>query len=286
MDNLLDISLTLCLSLLGGVNTPKSEKKKAKKKTVKKEEIKEVSTPKEPDVYAEKLEAQPDNYSWLAMSRAKPEETESSEVAIDPFADLGSDSALDLLKQDQEKREEAELKVIEDAMKKSQKAAKRRNLKPVTIKITGENLIHWYAMLDGIRSSLLTRNGVSAAEKAVYSELPISNDTALVYLLMLHDEEMERHTRTVAPHQEDIERIEKQMGEKARAYQARRPAPITSSNPHSILAEKGPAMPAPNPLGAMTIDSGFTMGGAQMSEADFFRMAQTKKVPRPVKKGM
>jgi len=273
---------------------PKSEKKKGrpKKKAVKEydvsaELIKHVDRTEvakqvvpaieEPDVYAEKIEVQPDNYSWLAMSRAKPEETED---AADPFTDLGSDSALDLLKQDQEKREEAELKVIEDAMKKSQKAAKRRNLKPVTIKITGENLIHWYAMLDGIRSSLLTRNGVSAAEKAVYSELPISNETALVYLLMLHDEEMERHTRT-APRQsspDELERIEKQM--------TRRPAPITSSNPHSILAEKGPAMPAPNPLGAMTIDSGFTMGGAQMSEADFFRTAQAKKVPRPVKKGM
>jgi hypothetical protein len=38
-------------------------------------------------------------------------------------------------------------------------------------------------------------------------------------------------------------------------------------------------------LGAIAEGEGFTVGGQPMSEADFFRVAASKKPQRPIKKG-
>ena len=245
---------------------PKSKKKEAKKKAPEKavEEVKQVEAPVE---VIENYEDSPD-YSWVAIAPEIPLEKQEEEAAN--FKALKEEAELN------------ELKAIEEATKKMQQAAvKQRKRKPVTLKITGDTLLRWYAMIDGMRTSLLNRAGVTAAEKAVYSKIPINDATALEYLLTLHDEEVERRDRTETKKAITPEQLNNALP----PVQKKRPA-LTSQNPQSIINEKGPAMPGPNPLGAMTIGSGFTMGGSQMSEADFFRMAQSKKPPKRVKKGM
>ena len=250
---------------------PKSKKKEAKKKAPEKavEEVKQVEAPVE---VIENYEDSPD-YSWVAIAPEIPLEKQEEEAAN--FKALKEEAELN------------ELKAIEEATKKMQQAAvKQRKRKPVTLKITGDTLLRWYDMIDGMRTSLLNRAGVTAAEKAVYSKIPINDATALEYLLTLHDEETERREdkRLTLRDRPANAQPEEENAMLTRA-QKKRPA-LTSQNPQSIINEKGPAMPGPNPLGAMTIGSGFTMGGSQMSEADFFRMAQSKKPPKRVKKGM
>jgi len=187
-------------------------------------------------------------------------------------------------------KEEADLKIIEEATKKMEKAAKRRTFKPITLKITGDLLIHWHTMLEGMRSSLLNRPGVTAAEKAVYSKLPINNDTALDYLLTLHDEEMERNNDIRKAMLVDIPRSERQARQepddeliKNLSKLNQRRQAMSSPNPSSILHEK--PLPILPKLGAIAEGEGFTVGGQPMSEAEFFRMAASKKPQRPIKKG-
>ena len=253
---------------------PKSKKKEAKKKAPEKavEEVKQVEAPVE---VIENYEDSPD-YSWVAIAPEIPLEKQEEEAAN--FKALKEEAELN------------ELKAIEEATKKMQQAAvKQRKRKPVTLKITGDTLLRWYDMIDGMRTSLLHRAGVTAAEKAVYSKIPINDATALEYLLTLHDEEVERRDDTKrmgdAYAARSTQSTPEEENEMLTRAHKKRPA-LTSQNPQSIINEKGPAMPGPNPLGAMTIGSGFTMGGSQMSEADFFRMAQSKKPPKRVKKGM
>jgi hypothetical protein len=184
-------------------------------------------------------------------------------------------------------KEEADLKIIEEATKKMEKAAKRRTFKPITLKITGDLLVHWHTMLEGMRSSLLNRPGVTAAEKAVYSKMPINDDTALDYLLTLHDEEMERNNDIRKAMLVDIPRPERQEPDdeliKNLSRLNQRRQAMTSSNPASMLHDK--PLPILPKLGAIAEGEGFTVGGQPMSEADFFRVAASKKPQRPIKKG-
>lgn len=181
-------------------------------------------------------------------------------------------------------REEEQLKAIEEATKKMEKAAKRRTFKPITLKITGEMLVHWHSMLDGMRESLLHRPGVTAAEKAVYSKLPINNDTALDYLLTLHDEEMGRDdaTRRAMLVDDDTKEPDDALIKNLSRMNQRRQS-MGSDNPKSLLHSNIP--PILPKLGAIAENEGFTMGGQPMSEAEFFRMVASKKPQRPVKKG-
>ena len=251
---------------------------------------KKEKKPKEPkkEELVDTAKAEPSEFIVVdVVEGAEPEEEpKSDETLVSSFLERLTKtpptptSALTAL------QEEAELRTIEEATKKMEKASKRRTFKPVTLKIVGDMLVHWYSMKDGMRSSLLDRPGVTAAEKAVYSKLPINDDTALDYLLTLHEEEMERRDDTKrammveTPHRpeptEDDELIKRLSSINQRRQQT------SSSNPHSLInANPPPTLPK---MGALFKDEGFTLGGAPVSEAEFFRMAASKKPEKRVKK--
>jgi hypothetical protein len=244
---------------------PKSKKKEAKKKVVKNvvEEVKQVETP------VEEIDNHSPDYSWIAIA---PEKSEKQDEEAVNFKALKEEAELN------------ELKAIEEATNKMQQAVvKQRKRKPVTLKITGDTLLRWYAMIDGMRTSLLNRAGVTAAEKAVYSKVPINDATALEYLLTLHDEEVERRDDT----KRVIARPERapQTPEDAMLAQAQQKrSALDSQNPQSMLSQSPP--PIIPKMGALFKDEGFTVGGSQMSEAEFFRVAASKKPPKKTKKGM
>lgn len=251
---------------------PKAKEEKPKPK-IEKEEPKEeivveVVQGAEPEIYPE----------------PEPEPVEANVSIVNNFLErMAAEPPMDALAA---LREEEQLKAIEEATKKMEKVAKRRTFKPITLKITGEMLVHWHSMLEGMRESLLHRPGVTAAEKAVYSKLPINNDTALDYLLTLHDEEMGRDDATrrammVGASNKQPETDDEMIKNLSRINQ-RRPS-MGSPNPQSLLHSKVP--PILPKLGAIAENEGFTMGGQAMSEAEFFRMVASKKPQKPVKKG-
>ena len=225
------------------------------------------------------------DYGWILK---KAEESVSSTEIIPDVSESPTvqeeEANFKVLKEEAELNE---LKAIEEATSKMQQAAvkqRKRNYKPITLKITGDTLLRWHAMIEGMRASLLNRAGVTAAEKAVYSKIPINDATALEYLLTLHDEETERREAKRLPLTAE-RRQETPEEENAMLTRAQKKRPeITSQNPKSMLSQS-PPLTLPK-MGSLFKDERFTVGGNQLSEADFFRIAASKKPPKKVKKGM